>query len=558
MMIQSNIRDSFGKMRSSASPLVHLEPPHSPLPAAAADRRLESPGTVEVLKSTQDNLEKFAPPATHKQQHTFTSDLDPELKFLMFDQLPGVDQPGHRSAELTPPRIGQPEGSFSSSDQSQQGLLSGEVQPPLSFIPGQSQASQQGRPFVFTDMLDLTVPQAEGIAHNRQKEKTESVGHLPAEVFLKSLMRSGLKPELSMASILAQADLDGQRQPPVKSGQLSYPSQVLSLDSLHSLLLQELSDVHPQRHVKSLSLPAAATFANRMDFSPHTGMENEQEAVPIVYSQPYPELLRTGQGYDSSYQPLDLSGFGSPSGTGQLQSPQMSGFGSPSGTGQLQPPQGAAFKQEGEMMFYGPGLAIMQDRSGHTRLHEDPSFQPSVPDLSTRRTPPDLLPFLGTEILPGSTHSNSLAQGPINFIQNPDLTGFKQSSSTSLVQNQGNHQAEHVFPQVNSYKSTMNQPGPGGSHNVQLPHAPTFSNLIGGEGRQLEPMISQLPPTQMFSNMISGNGRVLEPMQPIGEMDQYSAPLGDMHVNYGISEAARREINANPDITPGNDLGANP
>jgi hypothetical protein len=376
-------------------------------------------------------------------------------------------------------------------------------------------------------MLDLRVPQAEGIAHNRQKEKSETAGHLPAEVFLKSLMRSGLKPELSMASILAQADLDGQRQPAIKSGQLSYPSQILSLDSLHSLLQQELSDVHPQRHVKSLSLPAAGTFANRMDFSRQTGMENEQEAVPIVYSQPYPELLRTGQGYESSYQPFDLSGFGSPSGTGQLQSPQ-----------------GTAFRQDGEMMFSDPGLAIMQDRSGHTRLHEDPSFQPSVPDLSTRRTPTDLLPFLGTEILPGSTHSNSLAQGPINFIQNPDLTGFKQSSSTSLVQTQGNRQAEHVYPQVNSY----NQPGPGGSHNVQLPHAPTFSNLIGGEGRQPEPMTGQLPPTQMFSNMISGNGRVLEPMQPIGEMDQYSAPLGDMHVNHGISEAARIENNA----TPGN------
>jgi hypothetical protein len=535
MMIQSNIRDSFGKMRSSSSPLVHLEPPHSSLPAAAADRRSESPGTVEVLKSPQDNLKKFASPATHKQQHTFTSDLDPELKFLMFDQLPGVDQPGQRLAELSQPRIGQPEGSFSSSDQSQLGLLSGELQTPLSITHGQSQASQQGRPFVFTDMLDLTVPQPEGIAHSRHKEKSESAGHLPAEVFLKSLMRSGLKPELSMASILAQADLDGQRQPAIKSGQLSYPSQVLSLDSLHSLLQQELSDVHPQRHVKSLSLPAAATFANRMDFSRHTGMErmseNEQEAVPIVYSQPYPELLRTGQGYDSSYQPLDLSGFGSASGTGQLQ-----------------PPQGTAFRQDGEMMFSGPGLAIMQDRSGHTRLHEDPSFQPSVPDLSTRRTPPDLLPFLGKEILPGSTHSNSLAQGPINFIQNPDLTGFKQSSSMSLVQSEGNNQAEHVFPQVNSYKSTLNQPGPGSSHNVQLPHAPTFSNLIGGEGRQPEPMIGQLPPTQMFSNMISGNGRVLEPMQPIGEMDQYSAPRGDMHVNHGISEAARRENNA----TPGN------
>jgi hypothetical protein len=539
MMIQSNIRDSFGKMRSSASPLVHLEPPLSSLPAPAADRRSESPGTVEVLKSPQDNLEKFAPPATHKQQHTFTSDLDPELKFLMFDQLPGVDQPGQRLAELSQPRIGQPEGSFSSLDQSQLGLLSGEVQPPLSFIHTQSQAGLQGRPFVFTDMLDLNpaVPQAEGIAHNRQKEKPETAGHLPAEVFLKSLMRSGLKPELSMASILAQADLDGQGQPAINSGQLSSPSHVLSLDSLHSLLQQELSDVHPQRHVKSLSLPAAVTFANRMDFSRHTDMErmseNEQEAVPIIYSQPYPELLRTGQGYDSSYQPLDLSGFGSPSGTGQLR---------------VQPPQGAAFRQDGEMMFSGPGLAIMQDRSGHTRLHEDPSFQPSVPDLSTRRTPPDLLPFLGKEILPGSTHSNSLAQGPINFIQNPDLTGFKQSSSTSLVQNQGSHQAEHVFPQVNSYKSTMNQPGPGSSHNVQLPHAPTFSNLIGEEGRQPEPMIGQLPPTQMFSNMISGNGRVLEPMQPIGEMDQYSAPLGDMHVNHGISEAARREHNA----TPGN------
>ncbi len=535
-MIQSNIRDSFGKMRSSSSPLVHLEPPashpHSSLPAPAADRRSESPGTVEVLKSPQDNLEKFAPPATQKQQHTFTSDLDPELKFLMFDQLlPGVDQPGQRLAELSPPRIGQSEGSFSSSDQFQLGLLSGEGQPPLSFTHGQSQASQQGRPFVFTDMLDLTVPQAEGIAHSRQKEKSESVGHLPAEVFLKSLMRSGLKPELSMASILAQADLDGQRQPAIKSGQLSYPSQILSLDSLHSLLQQELSDVHPQRHVKSMSLPAAATFANRMDFLRHTGMENEQETVPIVYSQPYPELLQTGQGYDSSYQPHDLTGFGSPSGTGQLQSPQ-----------------GTAFRQEGEMMFSGPGPAIMQDRSGHTRLHEDPTFQPSVPDLSTRRTPPDLLPFLGKEILPGSMHSNSLAQGPINFIQNPDLTGFKQSSSTSLVQTQGNHQAEHVLPQVNSYVSTMNQAGPGSSHNLQLPHAPTFSNLIGGEGRQPEPMIGQLPPTQMFSNMISGNGRVLEPMQPIGEMDQYSAPLGDMHVNHGLSEAARRENSA----TPGN------
>jgi hypothetical protein len=526
-MIQSNIRDSFGKMRSSSSPLVHLEPPLSSLPAPASDRRSESPGTAEVLKSPQDNLEKFAPPATHKHQHTFTSDLDPELKFLMFDQLAGVDQSGPRLAELSQPRIGQPEESFSSPDQSR---------PPLSFIHSQSQASQQGRPFVFTDMLDLNpaVPQAEGIAHNRQKEKSETVGHLPAEVFLKSLMRNGLKPELSMASILAQADLDDQRQPAIKSGQLSYPSQVLSLDSLHSLLQQELSDVHPERHVKSLSLPAAATFANRMDFSRHTGMENEQQAVPIVYSQPYPELLRTGQGYDSSYQPLDLSGFGSASGTGQLQSPQ-----------------GTAFRQEGEMnqmMFSGPGPAIMQDRSGHTRLHEDPSFQPSVPDLSTRRTPPDLLPFLGTEILPGSTHSNSLAQGPINFIQNPDLTGFKQNSPTSLIQTQGGHQAEHVFPQVNSYISTINQPGPGGSHNVHLPHAPTFSNLIGGEGRQPEPMIGQLPPTQMFSNMISGNGRVLEPMQPIGEMDQYSAPLGDMHANHGISEAARRESN----VTPGN------
>jgi hypothetical protein len=534
-MIQSNIRDSFGKMRSSASPLVHLEPPHSSLPAPAIDRRSESPGTVEVLKSPQDNQEKFAPPATRKQQHTFTSDLDPELKFLMFDQLPGVDQSGPRLAELSQPRIDQSKGSFSSSDQSQLGFLSGEVQPPLSYFHSQSQAGQQGRPFVFTDMLDLTVPQAEGIAHNRQKEKSETAGHLPAEVFLKSLMRSGLKPELSMASILAQADLDSQRQPAIKSGQLSYPSQVLSLDSLHSLLQQELSDVHPERHVKSLSLPGAATFANRMDFSRHTGMDNEQEAVPIVYSQPYPELLRTGQGYDSSYQPLDLSGFGSPSGTGQLQSPQ-----------------GAAFRQDGEMMFSGPGQAIMhngwQDRSGHTRLHEDPSFQPSVPDLTTRRTPPDLLPFLGKEILPGSTHSNSLAQGPINFIQNPDLTDFKQSSSMSLVQNQDNYQAEHVFPQVNSYISTVNQPGPGGSHNVQLPHAPTFSNLIGGEGRQPEPMIGQLPPKQMFSNMISGNGRVLEPMQPIGEMDQYSAPLGDMHVNHRISEAARRENNA----TPGN------
>ncbi len=542
-MIQSNIRDSFGKMRSSSSPLVHLEPPLSSLPAPAADRRSESPETAEVLKSPQDNLEKFAPPATHKQQHTFTSDLDPELKFLMFDQLPGVDQPGQRLAKLSQPRIGLPEGSFSSSDQSQLGLLSGDVQSPLSFTYGQSQAGQQERPFVFTDMLDLNpaVPQAEGIAHNRQKEKSETAGHLPAEVFLKSLMRGGLKPELSMASILAQADLGDQRQPAIKSGQLSYPSQVLSLDSLHSLLQQELSDVPPQRHVKSLSLPAAGTFANRMDFSRHTGMENEQEAVPIVYSQPYPELLRTGQGYHSSYQPFDLSGFGSPSGTEQLQSPQ-----------------GTAFRKEGEMMFSGPGLAIMQDRSGHTRLHEDPSFQPSVPDLTTRRTPPDLLPFLGTEILPGSTHSNSLAQGPINFIQNPDLTGFKQSSSTSLVQTYGSHPAEHVFPQVNSYISTVNQPGPGTSHNVQLPHAPTFSNLIGGEGRQPEPMIGQLPPTQMFSNMISGNGRVLEPMQPIGEMDQYSAPLGDMHANRGINEAARREINANPDITPGNNLGANP
>jgi hypothetical protein len=278
------------------------------------------------------------------------------------------------------------------------------------------------------------------------------------------------------------------------------------------------------------------------------------ETGPITYSQPYPELVRPGKEYLFSYQSPDQSVFGSASNNG------------------IQPSQGTAFRQEAEIMPSGPGFSIVQDfqqeKHGHTRLHESPSFQPSVPDLTTRRTPPDPLPFLSSqqsEVVPGSMYSHNHGPGPSRYSQSPGLTDFKQSNQNT-EHSQGNQLADYMVSQGYSYSSQLNQLNQGSS---QLPHPQKFSHLISVEGHKQEQNIGNPSQAQMFSNLIggdrinlhqeqmfsdliSGNGRVLEPMQPV--VKTHNRPLssiGNMHEGRNIDETARRESNAAPDVFSG-------
>ena len=552
-MIQENIKNSFGKGKASTSPVVYLEPPVNVLSSPPMDRQLN---IMEEGGADANGLDeiyvKFVQPVGHKQQHTFTSDLNPELKFLMFDPPTGTGLPEQQRLQEGSSMDHQQQPSFSSLQLQDQGLA-------------QSKSSGQ-----LTDSsaisnrinLDGAFPQVSP-SYSKQGQ------NLPAHVLLDKLVRSGLKPELSMASLLAQANLEGQQlgHPSPKPGQVA---SSLNSPQVGPLAIPGLDSLHSQ-----YTAPGMERQVDYDDYALRVHQTVMQQADPIRFSQPYPESSRpAGESQSRFYQPFATSG---------------SGFEGASGTGELY--ETGYRLQEGEIVpSSGPSFSPIQEevwleRQGRTRLHEEGSFQPSVPDLTTRRMPPDLMPFLA---------SQQAAYNNPNMVSmnGHDTTGFPEGDRQSKVIEQGTLPtgsqhlgagSQFLAPAGSQFQAAGSQfPHPGGQFPLtgsqflaagsqvplagtqfspvvsqfppvgsQLPRVDSFSNLMGQQRGQESP----LSPMQTISNVIGGevrqqgpmvgptggSVRQLEPMQPIVKHGhQLSSSFVDNHGGRTTTETKRQ------------------
>ena len=488
-MVQNNIQGSLSRLRSSSSPIIQLQPPA----ALDVDQRA---GTSSQRADQYRLLEDFAhflQPASTTQERSWSIEPNSELKFLLVEQPP--------TSQLEQPGFSQSESSFSASDQSQLGGQRGDERELSKFLQLQDELRlRQGHPqpghdsYTFTDVLNLKpVGQEPRLPNSNQH--LEGRDHAPAHMMLDSLMMTGsLKPELRMAGLVAQASMEESAMPAdtrVGSRQWVSSTPAPSLESLYSLLEQQLT-LH--RDVGLISPPSAAdTLSLRSDSQPQLsglGILSGDDAALAAYHQLHqqqhsdiaqaayqqlpniPALLP--ENHQSPvispspgpyYSPLELRSSQTSLGTGISYGEQQSlgtvhSYMSPSGPSNLsqQPP------------------GLWQERRGKTTLHEDTSFQPSIPDLGTGRPPPAVLPFLGSqlpEILPFFT-SNTLQAlgGPANS-PSPSTGG-----QNSVIQSQLSGQY-----QQSSYRGQTGVAG--GSSVGQLPPG----QLMGGDVRQqLEPM----------------------------------------------------------------------
>ena len=525
-MVQNNIQGSLSRLRSSSSPIIQLQPPA----ALDVDQRA---GTSSQRADQYRLLEDFAhflQPASTTQERSWSIEPNSELKFLLVEQPP--------TSQLEQPGFSQSESSFSASDQSQLGGQRGDERELSKFLQLQDELRlRQGHPqpghdsYTFTDVLNLKpVGQEPRLPNSNQH--LEGRDHAPAHMMLDSLMMTGsLKPELRMAGLVAQASMEESAMPAdtrVGSRQWVSSTPAPSLESLYSLLEQQLT-LH--RDVGLISPPSAAdTLSLRSDSQPQPsglGILSGDGAALAAYHQLHQQALSDAAA-QTAYQQLHqqaLSGTAAQTAYQQLHQQQHSDIAqaayqqlpnipallpenhqsqviSPSpgpyysplelrssqtslGTGISYGEQqslGTVHSFQSYMSPSGPSNlsqqppGLWQERRGKTTLHEDTSFQPSIPDVGTGRPPPAVLPFLGSqlpEILPFFTSNTLQALGGPTNSPSPSTGG-----QNSVIQSQLSGQY-----QQSSYRGQTGVAG--GSSVGQLPPG----QLMGGDVRQqLEPM----------------------------------------------------------------------
>jgi hypothetical protein len=484
-MVENNIQSSLDRLRTSSSPLIHLQPPAD---QPTVQRKVSS---ADQPRHNEDFVINLVGPTGSLKEVPVSSNTSPELKFLLYEpQQPEKDllvpqQHGVSQSNYVYPATGLLQHSL---PPKQTGSTSPYLQFPEESLQDQNPSGQLPDSFAFTDVFNLNPGDQSPTIGN-------SKTHIPVNLMLDSLMTSELKPELRMASLLAKADVEDQPS-------LTLTSPGPSLDALYNFLDQQLTQ---QRDIGLIRphLSVANSLSHRADppdQPPELGLLTGDEAALAAYRELHQQALAATAAEAAHYQ-SGHSSFGKASFNPlpELQHPSQTYPLSNTGTIQknfeIGKPTGGQssniqFINANMMNPFGTSLdgvaaasphhEAWHERRGKTTLHEDTSFQPSVPDTGPRRLT-EMLPFLNSqqpELIPFFPSSH-LSSSSVKEQSNIGLSPYNSYDSSQGIQN--NH---HM------YSSSDNHNGPKGSlGGQQLPSQPTSSSLVGGGSmRQVEPM----------------------------------------------------------------------